>query len=891
MIVSTLSLLPFSASANDYSGKCGEHVYYDLDSKSGTIFISGEGDMFNYTMNEPAPWSDFGDAIKSVVIEYGVTNVGNYAFSNYQNIASVRMENSVTKIGTAAFNNCSSLKSINIPHGVTTIAMGAFINCSSATFVSIPKSVTSISNTVFLGCSSLSLVFYAGTRDEWNNVYVSNIDNEILFNVINSDNGRFNAFGGFCGDDIFFAIDLNQGYMEISGTGAIDNYPNDSARPWDAYGEQIKTVVIYDGVTVIGSFAFDNMPVENVTISKTVERIGDMAFNNTTLQTVNYEGSKADWNAVYVNEMNEPLLNIKPQTVVNGICGENVLYSFDTETGALLIGGEGNMFDYGSTKSFSPFYNRRDIKTVTFIGNVTHIGNYAFLGCPNLTEIEIGESVKTIGHGAFMVCTALEKVVIKGDLELIDDGAFSKCAAITTLEYGKETVGVPAMYDSWEDVLIGPGNDALIAIKPQTIRAQGDCGEGVTYKIYNSGAMEINGSGAVDDYSAEKVVPWQLYQRQIRKVFIGYGVTRIGDNCFSKNDIMNLQYASHGGGTESSWNKVSVGENNEALLELLPQTKPAEPENPEDPTPEAPYDPYSDDDAETPYIIVLDFNGGNRYGEETYVVKEPRIMTEINYDNFIILYEVTPPEGKVFDGVEVNGERYEIGQQYDQAQDTVYKYLWKDDTTVVHKHVYEPVITKASLTANGYVERKCECGKVAGKATIYSPKTFTLSASTYTYDGKVKAPGVTVKDSVGTTLKKGTDYTLTYSAGRKNVGKYSVKVVFTGKYKGSKTLTFKINPKGTSISSLSAQKAGKIKVKWKQQTAQTTGYSIQYATDSGFTKNVKTVENSSNKSTEKTITGLKRNVKYYVRIRTYKTVNGTKYYSAWSSSKSVKTKR
>lgn len=172
------------------------------------------------------------------------------------------------------------------------------------------------------------------------------------------------------------------------------------------------------------------------------------------------------------------------------------------------------------------------------------------------------------------------------------------------------------------------------------------------------------------------------------------------------------------------------------------------------------------------------------------------------------------------------------------------------------------------------------------KAVVRSVK---LSKTSYTYDGKVKAPSVTIKNSTGKTLKKGTDYTVSYSKGRKNVGKYSVKITYKGNYSVSKTLYFTINPKPTSVSKVSAGKK-KFTVKWKKQTSQVTGYQVQYSTSSKF-KSPKNVTVSKNSATSKTISGLKAKKKYYVRVRTYKTVNGKKYYSSWSSAKSVTTKK
>ena len=129
-----------------------------------------------------------------------------------------------------------------------------------------------------------------------------------------------------------------------------------------------------------------------------------------------------------------------------------------------------------------------------------------------------------------------------------------------------------------------------------------------------------------------------------------------------------------------------------------------------------------------------------------------------------------------------------------------------------------------------------------------------------------------------------------YSSGRKNVGKYKVKVNLKGNYTGSKDFEFTIKPKGTSLSKLKAGKK-QFKATWKAQKTETTGYELQYATNSKFTSGKKTVKIKKNKTTSSTVKKLKAKKKYYVRIRTYKTVSGKKIYSDWSKSKNVTTKK
>ena len=137
------------------------------------------------------------------------------------------------------------------------------------------------------------------------------------------------------------------------------------------------------------------------------------------------------------------------------------------------------------------------------------------------------------------------------------------------------------------------------------------------------------------------------------------------------------------------------------------------------------------------------------------------------------------------------------------------------------------------------------------------------------------------------------DYNVSYPKGMKNVGKYTVKVTFKENYKGSKSLTYSINPKGTGVSKVTAAKKG-FKVTWKKQATQTTGYQVQYSTSSKF-KSAKTVTVSKNKTTSKSMSKLSAKKKYYVRVRTYKNVkiNGkdVKLCSGWSKAKSVTTKK
>ena len=200
----------------------------------------------------------------------------------------------------------------------------------------------------------------------------------------------------------------------------------------------------------------------------------------------------------------------------------------------------------------------------------------------------------------------------------------------------------------------------------------------------------------------------------------------------------------------------------------------------------------------------------------------------------------------------------------------------------------------AAVGVKGRKHRSCMvCGAVVESADIpaLSPKSISsasvsLSIATYSFDGKVKTPSVTVKLG-STALRNGIDYVVSYR-NNKNVGKATVVITGKGLYAGTITRTFVINPAKQSIQKLTAKSKG-FYIDYAAK-GHATGYEIQYATNSSFSGAKKTVI-TSNKTDKVTVSKLSGNKKYYVRVRTYTTVNGIKYYGAWSAVKTVTTKK
>jgi hypothetical protein len=205
------------------------------------------------------------------------------------------------------------------------------------------------------------------------------------------------------------------------------------------------------------------------------------------------------------------------------------------------------------------------------------------------------------------------------------------------------------------------------------------------------------------------------------------------------------------------------------------------------------------------------------------------------------------------------------------------------DYTVSYSNNTKVGTAKVTITGKGNYT-----GSVSKTYSIKNNfKKATVSGiSTKAFTGRNITQSITVKYN-GKTLKNGTDYTVSYSNNKK-IGTATVKIAGKGSYTGTITKTFKINPAKQEIQKLTA-KSKAFFVDWAQKGS-ATGYEIQYATNSKFTS-AKKVTITNNKTDTKTISKLSGKKKYYVRVRSYTTVKGTKYYGAWSASKSVTTKK
>lgn len=233
MIVTLLPQMVVEASVV-HSGTCGENLTWTIDDV-GTLSISGNGEMYDYSSFE-SPWSSNSNDIRAVVISYGTTSIGGYAFEECSNLISVTIPDSVTSIGNGAFSRCWNLtdihipnsvisigkhafsecnfNSIVIPNGVNCIAYGAFMNCSNLSDIIIPSSVTSIGECSFYGCLSLD------------NVIIPN-------NVMSIGNSAFHSCSSLTNITIPNTVSTIERYAFIFCDSLTDVYYTDTEEQWN----------------------------------------------------------------------------------------------------------------------------------------------------------------------------------------------------------------------------------------------------------------------------------------------------------------------------------------------------------------------------------------------------------------------------------------------------------------------------------------------------------------------------------------------------------------------------------------------------------------------------------------------------------------------------------
>ena len=400
--------------------------------EDGTLTISGSGAMNRYSA-PTAPWYSNRTKILSVIVEPGVTSIGNYAFygclklasvtlpeaglqfiGNYAfqdctKLAAIDIPQSVTDIGYSAFRNCTSLKSVTIPEGVTEIEGATFWDCTRLASVDIPESVTSIGHSAFNGCASLTNV-------------------EIPKDVTEIYDSAFNGCASLG------SVTIPAGVARLANS-TFEGCAN------------LKSVVISEGVASIGRNVFEDChSLTNVAIPGSVTSIDVSAFENCTdlvsvtipegVTSIGYSAFESCTSLTDIT-IPEGVTHIGSRTFFNCTSLKNVVIPKDV-----------------SRIDEAAFESCNNLAGITIPEGVTSISDRTFLNCTSLKNVVIPEGVTSIGLVAFENCTSLTSVTIPESLVSIDNAAFFGCEKLAHVYYGGSDL-------QWKDIQIESDNTSL----------------------------------------------------------------------------------------------------------------------------------------------------------------------------------------------------------------------------------------------------------------------------------------------------------------------------------------------------------------------------------------------------------------------------------------------
>ncbi len=453
------------------SGSCGENVTWIYDDNTKTLTISGTGAMANYTGYD-MPWYNYQSNITKVVIENGVTTIGDYAFWDCSTLTSVTILDRVTTIGESAFSGCFGLTSVTIPYSVTTIGDGAFSGCTSLTSVTIPDNVTTIGDGAFSSCTELIEIKVA----EGNTNYLSV-------------------------DGILFSADKTE--LLCYPAGKKGNYEILTTVTKIAPGAfsgntSLESVIIPDSVTTIDDGAFmDCTALTSVTIPDSVTTIGSYAFQGCTSLasvTIGDRVTTIGWQTFY------DCTALTSVTIGKGV----------TEIGDCA------------------FESCTSLTTIEIPDSVTAIGESAFYYCTSLTSVTIGKGVTEINDYAFDGCATLTTVNVPCSWnENPKYTTFENSVTVDIQKHNYELgVCTACKYDCTHEDKDEKGTCTVCCI------ADGTCGENVTW-VYDSKTtiLTITGKGDLAGYTIGEA-PWEAHRESIRGIDIKDGVTSIGNGTF-----------------------------------------------------------------------------------------------------------------------------------------------------------------------------------------------------------------------------------------------------------------------------------------------------------------------------------------------------------------------
>ena len=274
---------------------------------------------------------------------------------------------------------------------------------------------------------------------------------------------------GASGNNLTWAL-TGDGVLTIMGSGAMADVTNPSYQPWFSHRNSIKSVIINDGATIIGEFAFEGCnQLSSVNIPNSVTMIGFRAFRCSNLTTIICMATTppdlSEYGSVFRDVPSTAQIFVPCNSVsayqaksgwndftitgipYSGTCGANLTWELSCDS-VLTISGSGAMTDYSGTAV--PWYSQREnIKTLIIENGITTIGNRTFMDCKRLTEATIPNSITSIGNAAFYNCNRLSEVTIPNLVTFIDAWAFAYCFDLTEviIPNSVESIGNRTFYD------------------------------------------------------------------------------------------------------------------------------------------------------------------------------------------------------------------------------------------------------------------------------------------------------------------------------------------------------------------------------------------------------------------------------------------------------------
>jgi len=733
---------------------------------------------------------------------------------------------------------------------------------------------------------------------------------------------------GKLGDNVTYSLDTETGLLTISGTGDMYDYKLSfhdyngreyySSTPLKM--ENIKNIIIESGVTDIGDAVFFNCKIQSITIPDTVTRIGNYAFigfkkseitlpnsvisiaysafnisvegNISYLKKINYNGTVTQWNSVVYSNKDHHIIKCTDGIIGNGntVTIDNFSCNINNDYTAQIEGGGTENLIIPETVSYEGYSFR-----------VTSIGRSAFNGCTSLTNVTIPNSVTSIGDYAFEKCTNLTRVNYSGTV-----------SQWKTIKIGSYNEKLRNAIIICTDDVIGNGNTVTI--------------DNLKYKINNDYTAQIVGR---TDTLGNLIIPEPVWYEghtftvtsivnnafsgcsSLTSVTIPNSVESIGDNAFQ--NCSSLTSATIGNNVTSIGSSAFFGCSKLKKIEI-----------PDSVT----YIGSKAFDGTAFYNTVKNWEDGVLYcGNHLISAKSDvtkitvkastvsiaagaldncKSLKKINVLNPKCVINCTIPKTAVIGGAE-GSTAEDFAQKNNMSIDYFEECTHSDKVQVV---------IAATCTEQGAVQSRCaDCDKLISQ-TFTAPLGHTMVITT-----PAKAPTCTTSGNTQAgycTVCGYNEVSTVIPATGHNFGNNSANCLVCGvanpnyvapaqptpnptpstaptqpnqndtNTSNDEDVTVISKPKSASIKKIKGAKKA-ILVTWKKVSG-VNGYEIQVATDKKFKKNKKTVTIKKQKTTKTTVKKLKAKKKYYVRVRTYKMVNGKKVYSSWSKAKSVKTK-